>query len=534
MQDNYACRHNLALGISGASPRVSEHRQQKGPHWGERNVTADRWMFLVEVIERLSTVASLEEIVAIVRGSARKLAEADGIAFVRREGDECHYVEEDAVAPLWKGRHFPMSACISGWSMLHRRTVVIPDIYADPRIPHDTYRPTFVKSLIMVPIEVEQPVAAIGCYWARPRSIDPTTVPLIEALARSAAGALASVLLQSSLRESEERLRAAHQAGQLGSWEFDWLSGRLTTSPLFKASFGRGADEPLTYAELIEAIHPEDRPGQEAAVAAALATGTPLDVEYRTVWPDGNIHWIEMRGRIVPDAGGRSTRIAGVSLDVTDRRQREARIEALMREVNHRSKNLLAIAQAIAAQTARAHLASEEFVPVFSARLGALARSLDLLVQEEWRGVPLGRLVEAQLAHYAELFGSRIRLEGPQVFLTPPVAQHLAITLHELSTNAAKYGALSVPEGRVDLTWTLDGDEAEARFGMRWVETGGPAASQPDATGFGSQVIDAMATAVLGGRVMIDFAPSGFSWRLETHASRVLERAQPRSGVAAA
>jgi len=500
----------------------------KGPHWGQRNVTADRWMFLVEVIERLSAVGSLDEIVAIVRGSARKLAAADGIAFILREGELCYHVAEDAAGPLWKGRRFPMTESISGWCMLNRRTAVIPDIYADPRAPHDLYKPTFVKCLVMVPVRTEDPVAAIGCYWAQPKSIEPTTVPLIEALARSTAAAIASVRLQSSLRESEERLRAAHQAGRLGSWELDWQRQELTTSQLCKASFGRNAADAFTYAQMLAAIHPDDRALHRSAIAEALATGTPLDVEYRTIWPDGSTHWIEVRGRIVPDGGGPITRIAGVSLDVTERKQREARIEALMREVNHRSKNLLAIAQAIATQTMRPQLSSVEFVPAFSARLGALATSLDLLVQEEWRGVSLERLVRAQLGHYADLIGPRIRLDGPEVCLTPAVAQHLAITLHELSTNAAKYGALSMPAGRVSVTWALEEADGAQRFAIEWRESDGPAVAPPRAKGFGSQVIDGMAAAVLGGKVDLAFAPAGFCWRLETDASRVVERVAER------
>lgn len=122
---------------------------------------------LIEVVQELSLARSLDRIMEIVRTAARELTGADGATFVLREGDFCHYVDEDAIEPLWKGQRFPLSACISGWAMLEREPAVIEDIYVDPRVPSDAYRPTFVKSLVMVPIRSASPVGAIGTYWAR-------------------------------------------------------------------------------------------------------------------------------------------------------------------------------------------------------------------------------------------------------------------------------------------------------------------------------------------------------------------------------
>ena len=121
---------------------------------------------LVAIVRRLSVARSVPEIMDIVAHSARTLIGADGITFVLRDGDRCYYAEEDAIGPLWKGQRFPMSACISGWCMLERRAAVIPDIYQDDRIPQDAYRPTFVRSLAMVPVRQDDPIAAMGAYWA--------------------------------------------------------------------------------------------------------------------------------------------------------------------------------------------------------------------------------------------------------------------------------------------------------------------------------------------------------------------------------
>jgi two-component sensor histidine kinase len=171
---------------------------------------ADRtgsWQFLLDAIERLSLARRMEEVVQVVRDHARIVAGADGVCFVLREGDRCHYVEENAIAPLWKGRKFPMSACISGWAMLNRASAVVPDIYADPRIPHDAYRPTFVQSLMMVPVRRQDPLGAIGVYWSFRHTPDEDRILRIESLARATATALENVGLYASLQAELDRAR---------------------------------------------------------------------------------------------------------------------------------------------------------------------------------------------------------------------------------------------------------------------------------------------------------------------------------------
>jgi hypothetical protein len=141
----------------------------------------------------LAQAGSLADVQAIVRKAARELVGADGATFVLRDGDRCFYADEDAISPLWKGQRFPIVNCISGWAMLHAETVVVPDIFADERIPHDAYRPTFVKSLMMVPIGQQHPVGAIGTYWACPHEAGPVEQSSIEALAAATADAIARI-----------------------------------------------------------------------------------------------------------------------------------------------------------------------------------------------------------------------------------------------------------------------------------------------------------------------------------------------------
>lgn len=159
---------------------------------------------LIDTIQRLALARDVAAVQDIVRRVARRLTGADGATFVLRDGDRCHYVDEDAISPLWKGQKFPMSACISGWAMLNKRSAVIPDIYADARIPHDAYRPTFVKSLVMVPIRTLDPVGAIGNYWATPHAPTDEEVGLLQALADSTAVALENVRV---IAELEERVK---------------------------------------------------------------------------------------------------------------------------------------------------------------------------------------------------------------------------------------------------------------------------------------------------------------------------------------
>jgi hypothetical protein len=137
---------------------------------------------LRSIRKRLTAAESRAQAIETIRATARALCGSDGICLVVRQGDLCHYIEEDAIAPLWKGQRFPMSACISGWSMRNNQTAVIEDVFADPRIPHDAYRPTFVKSLIMTPIGENSPVAAIGAYWAQKRSFSPAEITTVKAL----------------------------------------------------------------------------------------------------------------------------------------------------------------------------------------------------------------------------------------------------------------------------------------------------------------------------------------------------------------
>lgn len=170
---------------------------------------------LVGVIQQLSMARDLDAVVAVVRHAARALTGADGATFVLREDKHCFYVDEDAISPLWKGHRFPLDTCISGWTMLHRATATVEDIYADPRIPADVYRPTFVKSLVMVPIRTQAPIGAIGNYWASQHRATPEEIRVLQALADSTSIAMENVQLYADLEHRvRERTRELENANQ--------------------------------------------------------------------------------------------------------------------------------------------------------------------------------------------------------------------------------------------------------------------------------------------------------------------------------
>ncbi|WP_421698533.1 sensor histidine kinase [Ancylobacter sp.] len=240
----------------------------------------------------------------------------------------------------------------------------------------------------------------------------------------------------------------------------------------------------------------------------ALASSTSRKGEIE-IEEGGRKCWYDIHIDPLRDLAGTTVGLTGAAVDVTERKENEQHLRLLMRELTHRSKNLLAVIQAMARQTARHAGSIDNFVEIFSARLQALSKSHDLLVQESWYGASLNDMVRSQLGHHLDRENSQFTIEGPSLFLKPEAAQNIGLAIHELSTNAAKYGALSVPTGHVDIIWARRTPEAGGGFELSWRERGGPAVSKPEGRGFGSLVIERNLARALDGKVELDFAPSG-------------------------
>ncbi len=232
----------------------------------------------------------------------------------------------------------------------------------------------------------------------------------------------------------------------------------------------------------------------------------------------------------VRDASGTVTLLVPSGLDITERKQSLRQIQLLMGEVNHRAMNLLGVVQAVARQTARDG-DPVTFVTRLTERISSLAASQNLLVQSEWKGVEVMELVAAQLAHYEDLFATRVVFDGPPARLKPAAAQGVGMALHELATNAGKYGAFSNGDGRVRISWGLTADKPP-KFKMQWLEEGGPPVVPPTRKGFGQKVIGPMVERAVKGHADIEHRPAGLLWTLTAAVADILERGRVELPIA--
>jgi PAS domain S-box-containing protein len=325
---------------------------------------------------------------------------------------------------------------------------------------------------------------------------------------------------EEELAKSEERLRFVTDRAQVGYWHWEISADRVEWSPLVNQLFGIPPEDPMSYARFLAALHPDDRERTERAIQACVESGgqTDYNVEFRALWPDETVRWIHAKGDAV-FTDGKPVRMAGIALDITERKEREEREHLLVREMNHRVKNILTVVDAIAHRTAAGN--PEDFAKRFSERIRALSANQDLLFRNEWKGVDVEDVVRTQLSHFADLIGSRIVVDGPKLRFNTVGAQAVGLALHELATNSGKYGALSKDTGYVDIGWGTDDDI----FTMSWIERDGPAVLPPQRRGFGTMVMVTMAERSLDGKADLEYVPSGVTWRLTCPAANALEPA---------
>jgi two-component sensor histidine kinase len=240
-------------------------------------------------------------------------------------------------------------------------------------------------------------------------------------------------------------------------------------------------------------------------------------MEYRIV-RDGEVRWIESRSFISYDDEGRARRVIGVNIDVTARKRAEEQQGVLIAELDHRVKNTLATVCAVAAQTLDASSSMADFVTSLDGRLRSMARTHELLSHRKWRGIPLTDLINRELAPYVR--GNNAQIAGPDVMLTAEAGQSVGMALHELVTNAAKYGALSTRQGRVSVRWHQPKKGGlHDRLIIEWLETGGPPVRSSPKSGYGTGVITDLLPYELGGSADLVFAPDGVQCRLEIPAN---------------
>lgn len=518
---------------------------------------------LEAVLRRLAISISSQEVMEIITQAARALLHADGVTFVLRDGDRCYYAEEDAISPLWKGKRFPMEACISGWCMINGQGVIIPNIYADARIPHDAYKPTFVRSLAMVPIGKDNPIAAVGAYWSRLREIPPPELELLQALANAAALALSHVELrrtreherelhdaEGSIRQPSERCPTPpasalpHQglttsagwqsAGRQGSASPESTISGSSVAPPANAEgwlpFDIQPHSPAAYAAAITCVllatltrlafgwwsTAELAPFTTyfpAVLAATLIAGVPSGVLCLVL--GGALSWWAFMPPEFSFAVRSPAHIVNFSLYVISSimilwvaesyrralrslRQEQGWRTLLHQELQNRLKNTLAVAQAVVSHTLET---SPQKARKINRRLAALMATTSSAGELRQQAVDLRSLVAAELEPYGT---ARIKIKGPHIGLEPKLGQALALALHELATNAAKYGSLSVPEGRLAVTWSISAGQVR----LTWAERAGPLVAAPTKQGFGTSFLERILSDV-GATINMNFEPEG-------------------------
>jgi PAS domain S-box-containing protein len=332
-----------------------------------------------------------------------------------------------------------------------------------------------------------------------------------------AAGALIILILALLAALYDQRLNVlgALEGGDIGYWELDLKAMNLQLSPRGKTLFGGDPDLPFDYPALLAALTPDDLDRRREALKRALEEGQPYDIEYRLEIAPGVVRWVNTRGRVVAWSGGKPQKMAGVVLDITDRQDAYAalaeadnRQRLLIDELNHRVKNTLATVQSITRQTAKGAVSIPAFRASLEARLMSLSGTHNLLTRGSWEQASLSDLLAQEAAPHA---AEQMVLDGPQVQVSPRQALALGMIFHELATNAAKYGALSAPTGRVTVSWRTHA----GRLFIDWRETGGPAVSAPSRKGFGSILIERLAVGELQGRAAVDFAAEGLECTIE-------------------
>ncbi|HXW26649.1 MAG TPA: HWE histidine kinase domain-containing protein [Xanthobacteraceae bacterium] len=323
-------------------------------------------------------------------------------------------------------------------------------------------------------------------------------------------------LLESEQRRLTEELRTAvqrYETALRGSGVTVFTQDRdLTYTSISNPLLGREVDDIVGRSDE-EILPAASRAAVTALKRRVLAEGRPADGEV-SIGEGAGRRWFDLHVEPLRDVTGAIVGLIGAAVDNTPRKEAEVHLRLLMRELTHRSKNLLAIVQAMARQTARYTGSVETFMDQFGARLQALAASHDLLVQESWHGASLDELARAQLAQYVDGAGAQVVIQGPGILLKPEAAQSLGLAIYELLDNAARYGALSAPQGRVSLTWCRRPAAQGGGVEIVWAEAGGPSVSAPSRRGFGSLVIERNLAGAAAAEVDLAFPPEGVRCRM--------------------
>jgi PAS domain S-box-containing protein len=311
-----------------------------------------------------------------------------------------------------------------------------------------------------------------------------------------------------ALNESEAELQEALTAGHVVAFTWDPETGLSRRSQNAPQILGLQSQEGVgRSSDFLARVHRQDR-GCLAAQIAALSPETPSYLtSFRFIRPDGQEIWLEETGKAEFDGQRRYVRLKGLTRDITERKRAEERQRLLIRELDHRVKNALASVATVAQRTREGSGSMDEFLQVFDGRIQSMANAHALLSRNHWHGVSLADVVHSELAPYVG--AGSVAVAGPEVMLTAEATQPIAIVLHELVTNASKYGALTTPRGRITVRWAWPQEHAQAGLELEWVESGGPPCRIPSQPGYGTRAIRSLIPYELEGSVDLAFAADG-------------------------
>lgn len=438
---------------------------------------------------------------------------------------------EGLPAPYGQGFGFrdPRSFCRQVVS--REAPLVIPDARADPEhAGNAAIAGLGIVAYLGVPLRAPDG-HVVGSFCVAdsvPRDWRPEDVEGILDLAGSAAteirlrqelDRMSRLEMALTAREAQRDL-AMKAHGSLGIWEWEIGSGRVSMDRNFAAMFGvdpARAEAGLPLEDYLALIPPEERPLVSRRVEAAVRDGGCYAVEHRLLRPDGSFAWVQSRGTCAYDAGGKPSRFVGIVVDVTEVKAAFEHQAALRSELGHRIKNTMATVQAVVLQSLRDSRDLQEAAACVADRLQGLSRAHDLLTARDWQGADMASLADA----VATAFGrDRFSVEGVPAHLPPRAALAFSMALHELATNAAKYGALSGTGGTVGLRWSTVPEGPYARLSLSWTERGGPPVAPPTRKGFGSRLLTRVLAAEVNGSVETAYDPEGVTCRVEARLTR--------------
>jgi len=409
------------------------------------------------------------------------------------------------------------SFCAHTVAALETDYLLVNDLTCDERFAANPFvvGPPFARFYAGAPITVRgQRLGSLCVLGTQPRKDVPEA--LLQQLVDLAEVAATLVELKDEARvrartaaelmREEWRHALTLEAGKVGSWVWDMRTGELSCNDTFRRMYGLPETGTVTMEEVFKAIEPADLPAVQAALDASFNEGGDFDAEMRV--PSVS-RWLTARGRVYQrDASGKPLIMMGASLDVTDARRSAEQTRLLLRELNHRVKNTLAMIQSVARQTIRQSPDPKEFIDAFSGRLRTLSDTHVLLANRDWEGVRLYDVIAVQLGPDFLTQPDRADVSGTDMLLPADHALGLGLILHELTTNAHNHGAWSDDTGMVRIAWEVR-EQPTRGIALSWRESGGPKVTQPDETGLGTRLIERSLAKVLDSKVELEFHPDG-------------------------